>query len=88
MGGIITRIDIYICENCKIIYEFEPNTNHKKFICKKCKKELMYYETQEIDPNTNEVLNIFYDIEKILKNPGKQRELYLKLIINSMKYWI
>lgn len=59
-----------MCENCFEPYEYDSNYNGD-FLCPKCGQKMMYWETSEIDSNTNKVVNSYQESVRKKNNPGK-----------------
>lgn len=64
------KVLTYMCENCLEPFEFDPSEDNN-FLCPKCGEEMMYWGTDEIDPNTNKVINHYDELERKQANPGK-----------------
>ncbi len=64
------KIVTYMCENCYEPYDFDSDKNGG-FLCPKCGQKMMYWETSEIDPDTNKVVNSYQESLRKQSNPGK-----------------
>lgn len=57
------KVITYMCENC-----LEPHIlnqqNNNKFLCPKCGEKMIYWGTEEINPNTNKVINSYDEKER------------------------
>ncbi len=69
----------YMCENCLEPHVFNQDDTRTKFLCPECGEEMMYFGTEEIDPNTKMVVNR-YD-EENRKNSSSYETIQIKPIV-------
>ena len=64
------KIVTYMCENCYEPYDYDSDKDGE-FLCPKCGQKMMYWQTSEIDPNTNKVINSYQESRREQNNPGE-----------------
>ena len=57
----------YHCKDCWKLYSFQENETN--YVCPICKKQLRYWSTEEIDPETGKVINSYMEESRRSKNP-------------------
>jgi Transcription initiation factor IIE, alpha subunit len=70
IGEVFMKVFTYMCENCLEPFEFDSSEDND-FLCPKCGEKMMYWGTQEVDPNTNKVIKDYIEVERKQANPGK-----------------
>ena len=65
------KVLTYMCENCLEPHVFSPLDKNSEYICPECGEKMMYFGTEEIDPNTKKVINRYDEAERKQANPGK-----------------
>lgn len=64
------KIVTYFCDDCLEPYDFDSDKNGE-FLCPKCGQKMTYLSTEEIDPDTNKVINSYQESRRKQSNPGK-----------------
>lgn len=67
------KVITYMCENCFEPHIFNPSDSNDDniYTCPKCGEKMMYFGTEEIDPTTNKVVNLYDEENRKKNNPGK-----------------
>ena len=77
------KVITYMCENC-----FEPHIFHSSdrndddYICPECGEKMMYFGTEEIDPTTNKVVNLYSEENRKKIIQGSLYLLNHKLLVH------
>ena len=58
----------YSCGECLEPFEFDASETGD-FLCPKCGKKMTYWETCEINPDTNKVISSYREEERMRANP-------------------
>lgn len=70
-GGIcLMKIVTYMCDDCLEPYDYDSDKGDE-FLCPKCGHKMTYLNTEEIDPNTNKVINSYQESRRKQNNPGE-----------------
>lgn len=67
----MNKIVTYFCEECREPHSFDAVNRNMGYFCPKCGEKMMYWSTEEIDQNTEKVVNSYIEEDRKLKNPGK-----------------
>lgn len=58
------KVLTYMCENCFEPHIFNPSEKCNEYLCPKCGGKMMYFGTEEIDPNTKKVTKRYDEPER------------------------
>ena len=58
------KVVTYMCDNCLMMHEFPEEEKRDKYLCPDCGNEMWYYMSDEIDPETDLVINSWCDEER------------------------